>query len=104
MAEKDMAEKTLAAYNDVFSDIINVLLFDGNNKIKEDELEQASARSIYKADGRLREQERDIAKYWKKHSIRLSYQISYELDENGKRRRNRNPRYPVIIGLNPGTN
>ena len=27
MAEKDIAEKTLEAYNDVFADIINVLLF-----------------------------------------------------------------------------
>ena len=27
MAEKDIAEKTLEAYNDVFSDIVNVLLF-----------------------------------------------------------------------------
>lgn len=29
MAEKDIAEKTLEAYNDVFADIINVLLFNG---------------------------------------------------------------------------
>ena len=28
MAEKDIAEKTLEAYNDVFADIINVLLFN----------------------------------------------------------------------------
>ncbi len=27
MAEKDIAEKTLEAYNDVFADIINVLLY-----------------------------------------------------------------------------
>ena len=30
MGEKDIAEKTLEAYNDVFADIVNVLLFDGN--------------------------------------------------------------------------
>ena len=29
MGEKDIAEKILLAYNDVFSDIINVLLCDG---------------------------------------------------------------------------
>lgn len=29
MAEKDIAEKTLEAYNDVFADIVNVLLFQG---------------------------------------------------------------------------
>lgn len=30
MAEKDFAEKTLKAYNDVFADIINVLLLTVN--------------------------------------------------------------------------
>ena len=29
MAEKDVAEKILESYNDVFSDIVNVLLFQG---------------------------------------------------------------------------
>lgn len=40
MAEKDIAEKTLEAYNDVFADIINVLLFNGEPYVKEDELEE----------------------------------------------------------------
>ena len=29
MAEKDISEKILESYNDVFADIVNVLLFDG---------------------------------------------------------------------------
>ena len=29
MAQKDASEKILEAYNDVFSDIVNVLLFKG---------------------------------------------------------------------------
>ncbi|MDO5392952.1 MAG: transposase, partial [Eubacteriales bacterium] len=29
MAEKDVTEKILESYNDVFSDIVNVLLFQG---------------------------------------------------------------------------
>ena len=29
MGEKDIAEKTLETFNDVFSDIVNVLLFYG---------------------------------------------------------------------------
>ena len=36
MAEKDMVEKTLESYNDVFADIVNVLLFKGAEKIKEE--------------------------------------------------------------------
>ena len=35
MAEKDIVEKTLEAYNDVFADIVNVLLFDGEKLIKD---------------------------------------------------------------------
>lgn len=63
MAEKNIAEKTLEAYNDVFADIINVLLFNGEPYVKEDELEEENPNSSYKADGKLHAQERDIAKY-----------------------------------------
>ena len=62
MARKDMAEKTLEAHADVFADIANVLLFGGKRLVREEELEDAAARSVYKADGRLREQERDTVK------------------------------------------
>ena len=61
MAEKDIAEKTLEAYNDVFADIINVLLFNGEQQVKEDELEEENPNSSYKADGKLHAQERDVA-------------------------------------------
>ncbi len=65
MGEKDITEKTLEAYNDVFSNIINVLLFDGRNVVKEDSLTDANALSQYKADDtKIHEQERDVAKYW----------------------------------------
>ena len=39
MGEKDIAEKILLAYNDVFSDIVNVLLFGGQEIIRENDLE-----------------------------------------------------------------
>ena len=72
MAEKDIAEKTLEAYNDVFADIINVLLFDGKQHIREEELEEESPNSSYKADGKLHAQERDVAKYWRKGLVRIA--------------------------------
>lgn len=63
MREKDITEKTLEAYNDVFADIINVLLFNGKLTVKEDELEDAIVRYHYKADqGKLHEMERDTGK------------------------------------------
>ncbi|MBR1742520.1 MAG: hypothetical protein IJ733_11780 [Lachnospiraceae bacterium] len=35
MAEKDMTEKALEAYDDVFADIVNSLMFDGREKVQE---------------------------------------------------------------------
>lgn len=126
MAEKDMTKKTLESYNDVFADIVNVLFFDGREIVKEDELEQAVMRSVYKADRKLREQERDTAKYWRKHNIRISLfgienetepegdmplrvfgydgasyrdQLFYVKGEDGKYRKNNNPRYPVATAV-----
>jgi hypothetical protein len=72
VAEKDMTEKTLESFNDVFADIVNVLLFKNKRLIKEDELTAESPRSIYKADGKLHEQERDVAKYWRIGTIRIA--------------------------------
>ena len=39
MGEKDMSEKILEDYNDVFSDIVNVLLFHGQELIEPSALE-----------------------------------------------------------------
>ena len=72
MGELDMTEKTLESYNDVFADMINGLLFDGRQIIAEDDLAEAGPRSLYKADGKLHEQERDTAKYWKNGTIRIA--------------------------------
>lgn len=49
MGVKDITEKTLEAYNDVFADIVNVLLFNGKQVIMEDELEEDAPGSHYKA-------------------------------------------------------
>ncbi len=72
MAEKDMTEKTLEAYNDVFADIVNVLLFGGRRLVGEDDLEDETPRSIYKADGEIHEEERDVAKRWKDCGVRIA--------------------------------
>lgn len=72
MREKDKTQKILESYNDVFSDIVNVLLFGGRSVISEDELEEQAPRAYYKAAGQLREMERDVAKRWKKGNIRVA--------------------------------
>ena len=50
MGEKDITEKMLEDYNDVFADITNVLLWRGKQVILEDELENAKDKSQYKAE------------------------------------------------------
>lgn len=65
MGQKDITEKILEDYNDVFADIVNVLLFRGNRIVKEESLKETKVKSQYKAEaGKLHEQERDVAKYW----------------------------------------
>ena len=72
VAEKDITEKILESYNDAFTDIVNVLLFDGEQVIHPDELEDRAPRSAYKADGKIREIERDVSKRWTKNNIRIA--------------------------------
>ncbi len=119
--EKDAAQMNLEGYNDVFADVINAFLFEGKQEVREEELQEAPVRSSYKGKG-TRTQERDLAKYWKRTEIRIFFgtenqmrsdedmplrvigydgaayrdQLYYVKGKNGKRRRNHNPRYPVI--------
>lgn len=122
MAEKDIAEKTLEAYNDVFADIVNVLLFNGKHLVWENDLEEESPYSSYKTDGKLYAQERDVAKYWRQGLVRIAFyglenQTSIDTDmplrlygydgaayraqlltdkEEIKKHGKKAPRYPVI--------
>ena len=53
MGEKDIAEKILEDYPDVFADIVNGFLFDGEVVIKPEELEDMPGRSAYRAENKL---------------------------------------------------
>ena len=74
MGEMDVVEKILESYNDVFANTVNVLLFNGESVIKPDELVDQAPRAAYKADGRIREIERDVAKRWLKINL---FEIAY---------------------------
>ncbi|MBR2215043.1 MAG: Rpn family recombination-promoting nuclease/putative transposase [Selenomonadaceae bacterium] len=73
MGKKDATEKTLESYVDVFADIVNVLLFNGKRLMQPEDLLTALPRSIYKVDGKMHEQERDVAKFWKKGQICIAF-------------------------------
>ncbi len=69
MGEKDIAEKYLESYNDVFADLVNVLLFQGKRVMRANQLTENKLRAVYKAGDKIHEEERDISKYWKKRQV-----------------------------------
>ena len=69
MGSKDITEKILADYNDVFADIINGVLFDGEQVVSENELENVKDKSQYKFNNKIFEQERDVCKHWISHKV-----------------------------------
>ena len=72
MGEKDITQKLLEEYNDVFADIVNVLLFNGKQIIHEDELSPTGSISQYKVGKTIHEQERDVPKFWKGCEFNIS--------------------------------
>ena len=49
MKEKDITQKVLEDNNDIFADIVNVLLFDGESEVEENELVNTTFHSKYNA-------------------------------------------------------
>ena len=115
MAEKDITEKMLEQHNDVFIDIVNVLLFNGEMVVKEDDLVDMPTNSSKRVGGKLSYQDRDVAKYWQGNKINIAMfgfenqsdpdklmplrVISYDGAEYGRQsnRKNRSKqKYPVI--------
>ena len=70
--EKDITEKILEDHNDVFADILNNVLFDGQEIVRPEELESAAPVSQLKFSGELHEQERDTLKRWKNSAVILA--------------------------------
>ena len=127
LAEKDLTEKALIDLNDVFADIINALAFKGEQVVEPEALEQAKINSVYEGRKKVRGIQRDNAKIWHNACVHLAYfgieneteqeddmplriigydgsayrdQLFEEKDKNGKRKKNTNPRYPVISFVN----
>ena len=69
MAEKDITERHLASFHDVFAAIVNacIALLTGDRafrQVRPEDLRDAPTRALYTSDGEVREQERDVAKFW----------------------------------------
>lgn len=81
MGQKDLAQKLLEDYPDVFADIFNVLLFQGEQIICADELEKTANESQYKADtSNLHEERRDLLKLWIKGKNKALLGIENQMD------------------------
>ena len=115
MAEKDITQKVLEQYNDVFMDIVNVLLFNGEMVVREDDLIDLPTSSSKKIGRKINYQDRDVAKYWQGNKINIAMLglenqtdpdklmplrvISYDGAEYGRQSSGKNkdkPKYPVI--------
>ncbi len=73
MGIKDITTRQLEECNDVFADIINVLVFKGERRVCEDDLADMDTKSVFIADDKgLRSQDRDVAKFWTTQRIRLA--------------------------------
>ena len=59
----DLVTKNFEAYPDVAADILNVLLYEGKNEIKEENLLASPTETLYQGEKKLRNQLEDIAKY-----------------------------------------
>ena len=81
MGQKDLAQKLLEDHPDVFADIFNVLLFQGEQIICADELEKTANESQYKADtSDLHEERRDLLKLWIKGKNKALLGIENQMD------------------------
>ena len=72
MKSKDITQKMLERYNDVFADIVNVLLFNGKRIVEENALIDTPTDRALKIDGDIYSQDRDVAKYWKNSQINIA--------------------------------
>lgn len=68
----DPTEKLLEDYEDVFADIINVLLYQGRPVVKPENLRDGPTASMYKAaEGRVNQKNRDILKFDTEHGVEI---------------------------------
>lgn len=80
MAQKDLSEKNLEAYPDVFADTVNALLYQGEQIVCAENLQSAPTETFYKSNGgRLRNQFHDVSKYEMHHNkIKMQYTLENE--------------------------
>ena len=84
MGAKDLAEKNLLQYKDVFSDIVNVNLFGGRCYVSAEELSREPSELITKAvsDDKLRQLQMDVPMKCKKNNRSFFLCLENQSDKN----------------------
>ena len=59
---KDIVQKVMLDKNEIFADVLNGFIFNGQQVIKPDMLTDTNTNSYYKANGEFHGQDRDVAK------------------------------------------
>lgn len=83
MGNKDISEKTLQQYADVFSDVINALLYCGRRAVREENLHPAPTETFYRINGRWRQQFQDTCMYeYQNGKVYIQYAIENQAEED----------------------
>ncbi len=77
MAQKDLSEKALLSFNDVFADICNAFLYDGKFTVRPENLQDSSTEQVFQQERKLTSTMRDVTKTFLKRKIRIA-QIGFE--------------------------
>ncbi len=81
MAEKDIAEKVLISYSDVFADCENALAYGGIQRLKAENLHPAPTESYYRGQKGLHNQFVDVSAYLVEDGvIKMQFLIGNETD------------------------
>lgn len=84
MGQKDLTEKSLEYYPDVFADIVNALMYQGKQVLSSEDLQPAPTETLYKdRQGALRNQFHDVSKYEMENGrIQTQYTLENETVSN----------------------
>lgn len=83
MGNKDISQKNLEQYADVFSDIVNALLYGGQEVVKGENLYPAPTETFYQANGGWHQQFQDTGMYeYRDGGIYAQYIIENQTEED----------------------
>lgn len=84
MGQKDLTQKSLESYPDVFSDVVNALLYRGERVLVPESLQPAPTETLYQdRQGLLRDQFHDVSRYEMENGrIRVQYTLENETTVN----------------------